>query len=335
MTARIDSIYYFDYTKDIGHYDSIRDFSSEEMSYIGLALSTPKVRVNATPNSFDISRDGSSRIREYAISQMSFLQEISKDLAVNSPKYILICYFDGTERYFSYNEAFCSLFKLVFQYEPRKEADDEYVSPFAIQKNDTALAPNYVRPAQNQTANYTTPRTYPQQQNVSQTPPAQKGQSFPWKVLLGIGIFVLIVIVIINGITEDSDIDAGLTPVSEPQSGAILAGREVYDGSEITVTASGGESCVVKLKTRSGTERMSFYVRAGDTVTVGVPAEYLYVYFASGDTWYGTTHLFGEKTSYSMDDEICDFTEYTWEYTLYPVTNGNFSQTPIDEDDFK
>lgn len=336
MTARIDSIYYFDYTKDIGHYDSIRDFSSEEMSYIGLALSTPKVRVNATPNSFDISRDGSSRIREYAISQLELLQEISKDLAVNSPKYILICYFDGSERYFSYNEAFCALFKLAFQYEPRKEAESEYVSPYAIQKNDTM--PAYVRPIQTQTptANYATPRSYPQQAAAPRTPSPQKSEPFPWgKLLLGIGIFVLIIIVIINEITEDANVDAELTPVSEPQSGTVLVGREVYDGSEITVTASGGESCVVKLKTRSGTERMSFYVRAGDTVTVGVPAEYLYVYFASGDTWYGTTHLFGEKTSYSMDDEICDFTKYTWEYTLYPVTNGNFSQTPIDEDDFK
>ena len=335
---RIDSIYYFDYTKDIGHYDSIRDFSSEEMSYIGLALSTPKVRVNATPNSFDISRDGSIRIREYAISQMSSLEEISKDLAENSPKYILICYFDGSKRYFSYNEAFCALFKLAFQYEPRKEAESEYVSPYAIQKDSTASAPVYARPAQpqNQATNYPAPRAYPQQNTAYRTPAPQKSTPFPWgKLLLGIGIFVLIIIVVVNGIKEDSDVDVGLTPVSEPRSGAILYGREVYDGSEITVTASGGESCVVKLKTRSGTERMSFYVRAGDTVTVGVPAEYLYVYFASGDTWYGTTHLFGEKTSYSMDDEICDFTEYTWEYTLYPVTNGNFSQTPIDEDEFK
>jgi ABC-type maltose transport system permease subunit len=23
-----------------------------------------------------------------------------------------------------------------------------------------------------------------------------------------------------------------------------------------------------------------------------------------------------------------DFSQYTWEYTLYPVTNGNFSETP-------
>lgn len=323
MTTRIDCIYYFNYTKDIGHYDSIRNFSAEEMSYVGLALSTPKVHVNASPHSFNISIEDSSRIREYTISHINSLQEINKDLAVNSPKYVLICYFDGSERYFAYNEAFCALFNLAFQYEPRKESESDYVSPYGIQ-------------TQNQTTNYSAPRMYSQQSSMPKPSSTQKTKSFSWgKLVLSIGILVLIIVVIINGIKNEDNVDTGLTPVSEPQSGVILVGREVYDGSEITIKASGGESCVVKLKTRSGIERMSFYVRAGDTVTVGVPAEYLYVYFASGDIWYGTTHLFGEKTSYSMDDEICDFTKYTWEYTLYPISNGNFSQTPIDEDDFK
>ena len=119
-----------------------------------------------------------------------------------------------------------------------------------------------------------------------------------------------------------------------PRSGDILSGSECFDGSELTITADSGSSYVVKLKTANGVERLSFYVRAGDTVTVGVPAEYLYVYFASGDTWYGKRLLFGDETYYSMDDEILDFTEYTWEYTLYPVNSGNFSETPIDPDDF-
>jgi hypothetical protein len=119
-----------------------------------------------------------------------------------------------------------------------------------------------------------------------------------------------------------------------PQSGDILSGIEYFDGSQLTITADSGSSYVVKLKTSSGVERLSFYVRAGETVTVGVPAEYLYVYFASGDTWYGKKLLFGEETYYSMDDEGLDFSEYTWEYTLYPVTSGNFSETPIDPDDF-
>ena len=119
-----------------------------------------------------------------------------------------------------------------------------------------------------------------------------------------------------------------------PRSGDILSGSECFDGSELTITADSGSSYVIKLKTASGVERLSFYVRAGETVTVGVPAEYLYVYFASGDTWYGKSLLFGDITYYSMDEDILDFTEYSWEYTLYPVNSGNFSETPIDPDDF-
>ena len=131
-------------------------------------------------------------------------------------------------------------------------------------------------------------------------------------------------------------VETELTPVAKPYSGKILSGKESYDGSEITVTADGASDYVVSLKSRSGTERVSFYVRAGDTVTIGVPSEYLYVYFASGNTWYGYGKglMFGERTVYSKDDELLDFTEYTWEYELYPVTNGNFSETPSNADEF-
>lgn len=152
-------------------------------------------------------------------------------------------------------------------------------------------------------------------------------------VLIIAGVLLAIVIIIIIAVSGSDDPD--LTPVAEPRSGEILSGVEDYYGSAITISASGGESCVVKLKTSSGITRLSFYVRAGDTVTVGVPREYLYVYFASGSTWYGTEHLFGKRTSYSMDDELLDFSEGTWKYTLYPVSSGNFSETPIDADEFK
>lgn len=167
---------------------------------------------------------------------------------------------------------------------------------------------------------------------------------------LAIGIIFIIFIGLVNlGVFEkrdnsstdvttktsySSDADV-LSKVDEPKSGTILSGYEDSSGSKITVTAPGGYSCVVKLKTESGTERLSFYVRAGDTATVGIPAEHLYIFFASGKDWYGTTHLFGESTSYSMDKEPCDFNNYTCEYTLQPAINGNFSQTIIDEEDFK
>lgn len=337
MATRIDRIYCFDYTRDIGHYDSIREFASEEMTYIGLALSTPKIHVHASPVEFKIPSVGSISIREYTIEQLPNLNEISKDLAVNSPKYILICYFDGSERYFAYNEQFFAMFKIAFQYKPEEKSNETYVSPYAIQRNEHTTSSSTQLHTPIQHATYATRP----QQNHSHTPSRNtKTDSFPWvKLLVSIGVFILIVVVIVSSIVKDNaeaEADAHLTPVAEPASGTILSGSEVYNGSQITIDASSGSSCVVKLKTRSGTERISFYVRAGDTVTVGVPAEHLYVYFATGDTWYGTTRLFGSKTRYSKDDDLLYFEKgCSWTYTLYPVSNGNFSETPIDADEFK
>ena len=161
---------------------------------------------------------------------------------------------------------------------------------------------------------------------------SSKSSKSPAKVIY---IAVAIIVLYLTLSNYFNNPDKKLTPVTEPRSGTILSGMEVDDGSEITITASGGQSCVVKLKTSSGVTRLSFYVRAGETITVRVPCEYLYVYFASGSTWYGNNHLFGENTSYSMDDKICNFVDYTWEYTLRPVSSGNFEQTPIDAEDFK
>ena len=129
-------------------------------------------------------------------------------------------------------------------------------------------------------------------------------------------------------------IDSNLTPVAEPESGAILFGEEVIDGSKITICAASSNACVVKLKDLSDSDCMSFYVRAGDTVTVDVPREYLYVYFASGNIWYGEKDLFGSATSYQKDDAIKDFISYAWEFKLYPVSDGNLTLKKIDKDNF-
>lgn len=124
-------------------------------------------------------------------------------------------------------------------------------------------------------------------------------------------------------------------PVARPVSGTILVGRE-YDGSILTVTADSTSNYVVSLKDSEHRTYLSFFVRAGETVTVGVPSKYLYVYFASGKTWYGygQSLMFGENTVYSKDDEIKDFTTYEYTYTLYPVSDGNFEETPSNANEF-
>lgn len=79
---------------------------------------------------------------------------------------------------------------------------------------------------------------------------------------------------------------------------------------------------------------MSFYVRAGDTVTVSVLPSELYAYFAEGTDWYGWENNFGENTYFSKDSQPLIFYEYTFEYTLYEVSDGNLSLESIDSDDF-
>jgi hypothetical protein len=213
-------------------------------------------------------------------------------------------------------------------HKPQKEAPVTTSSPFAIDKSESVPVEN-------------SPKVLPTQHepntsfNTRYAASVNESEPFPWgKLLIAIGIFVFIIILIFSSALEDANVDAGLTPVADPASGTILSGSTVYDGSEITIHAAGGESCVVKLKTRSGAERMSFYVRAGDTVTVKVPSEHLYVFFASGDTWYGKTDLFGEKTNYQMVETIKNFVDYTFEFTLYKVSNGNLTLKNIDADAF-
>ena len=216
---------------------------------------------------------------------------------------------------------------MVFQYKPEQKANKTNVSPYAIQKNEFSSQPHISA----------TQTTRPHQSCAPTPRNSTKKDSLPWgKLLLGIVAFILLIAIMVNSLIKDANIDVDLTPVAEPASGTILSGSEVYNAAQITIHASSGNSCVVKLKTRSGTERISFYVRAGDTVTVGVPSEYLYVYFATGNTWYGRADLFGSKTKYSMDDDLRYFEKgKSWIYTLYPVSNGNFSQTAIDADKFK
>lgn len=123
--------------------------------------------------------------------------------------------------------------------------------------------------------------------------------------------------------------------ITRPSSGTILYGAETQQ-SYIRVTASDSRDYVVALKNSRGTTQVAFYVRSGDTVEIGVPANYLYVYFASGNDWYGYGEglMFGEYTRWSMDEDLQDFTDGGWVYTLEKVEDGNFDDTSIDEDEF-
>ena len=125
----------FDFTNKIAFYDSIRDFTSLEMRYLATAISTEKIRVNATPTEFKIDEDGSNQIREYVISHISQLEEISEELALNSPRYLSVLYADDTTIYFKYDEEFYKIFSIATTYKIETESSvPTEPSPYAIQR---------------------------------------------------------------------------------------------------------------------------------------------------------------------------------------------------------
>lgn len=329
MALWIDSIYLFDYRNDIGYYDSLRNFSSPELTYIGLALSTPKIRVNASPLEFCIPYEDSNKIREYVSNRSQFLKEITLDTAKKDSQYILISYSDGSDHYFTYDPSFCHIFYMALKHNPEEKTSDFFDSKTLF--NGNPLPQDFMQ----QVKTNSPQQTYYSHTTSTQPSSEDTDKPFPWKkFFLAILLIFCAICLLAPLFSETDESNNELTPIAEPMSGYVLTGKESYGGNTITITAPSSSSCVVKLKTRSGVERVCFYVRAGEKIRVGVPEEKLYVYFATGKTWYGLKNLFGSATNYYMDDELIDFAKYSMTYTLTPVTNGNFSQTPIDKDDF-
>ncbi len=135
---------------------------------------------------------------------------------------------------------------------------------------------------------------------------------------------------------------AVLVEQEEPENGEILKYGVAYWHSyysSITVTAPEKEAVVVKLKrTAPGKAKketvVAFYVCAGETIEMEIPAISMYVFFAQGKTWYGYDDLFGDYTAYGKDSQEIDFSRNTVTYTLQPVTGGNFTTKTTSESDF-
>ena len=84
---------------------------------------------------------------------------------------------------------------------------------------------------------------------------------------------------------------------------------------------------------------ISFIVEGGNNVELNVPLGTYKLYYAYGDTWYGTEYLFGLSTKYVTSDEKLKFYDDGTYYnghtiTLYKVTNGNFDTESIGADSF-
>ncbi len=145
---------------------------------------------------------------------------------------------------------------------------------------------------------------------------------------------------LINDVLKDSCIvNVSLEPVFV-QNGEMIISPQRQGSPEVTVNSPQESNCYVYLKNVYNEKNdVSFYVGAGQSVTVNVPAGTYELYYATGETWYGEKYKFGKETNYSKADEYTTLSEsYSSydivEFTLYAVPNGNMHTENIDESEF-
>ena len=115
---------------------------------------------------------------------------------------------------------------------------------------------------------------------------------------------------------------ATLTPQTMPANGKVFYCSTTDRPSSFKVTNSGSSNYYMKfVKAGTNTKVITFFVRAYSTVEIDMPAGNFELRYAYGSSWYGESKLFGENTRYAKDEEYYDFSNYTWEISLYTTSN--------------
>ena len=129
-----------------------------------------------------------------------------------------------------------------------------------------------------------------------------------------------------------------------PSSGIFKMTNKIYYDPDrsppLKVKNSPNANTLMKLsRTNDGTEVMSIFIRAGQTIEVAVPVGNYRAKLASGQTWYGEAVRFGPTTSYSYLDKVLNFAIegdqlMGHEIVLTRITNGNLQQLPLAANEF-
>lgn len=125
-----------------------------------------------------------------------------------------------------------------------------------------------------------------------------------------------------------------------PASGEVQLYTTMNGVAPLQIRSSSGSNYLVKLAdATTGQPVLSVFVRGGQTEEIDVPLGTYVVKYASGDRWYGYTHLFGPDTQCSKADRAFTFSfdgaHYSgYTVTLYKVGDGNLSTSRISADDF-
>jgi hypothetical protein len=132
----------------------------------------------------------------------------------------------------------------------------------------------------------------------------------------------------------------GLTPTRLPRSGEIRTYTTMERVAPLQIQTSPGSNYLVRLYDAStGRIVLSVFIQGGRAERIDAPLGTYVLKYASGEAWYGYTHLFGPSAVYTKADELFSFTfdgdRYVgYTVTLYNVANGNLRTSRISADQF-
>jgi len=124
-------------------------------------------------------------------------------------------------------------------------------------------------------------------------------------------------------------------PQPMPATGTVVQHGGGASVAPMKVFAAEGSNYLLKLvDPLSGDPVLTAFIRAASTVEIDVPLGRFELRYASGDSWYGYTYLFGPDTVYSKASTLLEF-RASGDYvegvsiTLYRVPHGNLKTTRI------
>ncbi len=123
------------------------------------------------------------------------------------------------------------------------------------------------------------------------------------------------------------------------QAPGIIWNRTGLNGSApFQIRTSPGADYFVKLVDyQTGADAVGIFVKGGQTLEVEIPPGTYRMRYASGQTWRGTSHLFGpgQHTSYSQSSSRFEFTRYDgYTVELIRQTGGNMPTSSISPSQF-
>lgn len=108
-----------------------------------------------------------------------------------------------------------------------------------------------------------------------------------------------------------------------------------YGDNPLIIKTQYGKNYWVRISNSINDATMaSYFVRGGDTLNIEVPKGSYTIKYASGDSWYGTAHLFGKKTQYAKADKVFEFNNNGYTIELIYQTNGNLNSKQLNANQF-